>query len=193
VSAGSPDGRDLPLMRWGDELRERKASRRQRAARATVTGILCVLVMASVVFQPVPHLVWNASSSAPVGLYHVVPIHVLQRGDMVVARLKPAAAQLAATREYLPFGVPVVKRIAAVPGDRVCADRVLISINGRPAAARLAADSRGRPLPVWHGCTTLDSRQYLLLNESLGSFDGRYFGPTNASAIVGLASPIWLR
>jgi conjugative transfer signal peptidase TraF len=193
VSAGTPDGRDLPLMRWGEELRQRKATRRQRVVRSIATGTLCTLVGVSAMVRPSPHLVWNASKSAPVGLYHVVPIHVLQRGDMVVARLAPAAARLAASRGYLPIGVPVVKRVAGVPGDRICAGRLLVSINGRPAAARLAADSRGRRLPVWHGCVTLDARHYLLLNESLRSFDGRYFGPTDASAIVGLASPIWLR
>lgn len=193
MSAPSPDGRDLPLMRWGDELRQRKDARRQRLARGVATGISCTLVAASALVPPSPHLVWNASNSAPIGLYHVRPIHVLQRGNMVVARLAPAAARIAASRGYLPIGVPVVKRIAAVPGDRICADEVLVSINGQAAAARLAADSRGRRLPAWHGCITLDDRHYLLLNESLRSFDGRYFGPTDASAIVGLATPLWLR
>ena len=193
MSAASPGGRDLPLMRWGDELRQRKYARRVRVVRTGATGILCTLVTASALVPPVPHLVWNASNSAPIGLYHVSPIHVLQRGDMVVARLMPTAARIAASRGYLPIGVPVVKRVAGMPGDRICADRVLVSINGRPVAARLAADSRGRSLPVWHGCITLDARHYLLLNGSLRSFDGRYFGPTDGSAIVGLASPLWLR
>jgi conjugative transfer signal peptidase TraF len=193
VSAGTPDGRDLPLMRWGEELRQRKATRSQSVVRGVATGTLCTLVVASALVAPSPHLVWNASNSAPVGLYHVAPMHVLRRGDMVVARLAPAVARLAASRGYLPIGVPVVKRVAGMPGDHICADRLLVSINGRPAAARLAADSRGRRLPIWHGCITLDDRQYLLLNESLRSFDGRYFGPTDASAIVGLATPLWLR
>lgn len=193
MSATSPDGRDLPLMRWGDELRQRKTVRRQRIVRCAATGILCAIVTASAMIPPSPKLVWNASRSAPLGLYRVIPFHPLRRGDMVVARLAPAAARIAASRGYLPIGVPVVKRVAGMPGDRICADGVLVSINGRPVAARLAADSRGRRLPVWHGCITLDGRHYLLLNESLRSFDGRYFGPTDASAIVGLASPIWLR
>lgn len=193
MSAGSPDGRNLPLMCWGDELRLRKAARRQRIVRCAASGILCAIVTASAMIPPLPKLVWNASSSAPLGLYRVIPFHPLRRGDMVVARLAPAVGRLAAARGYLPIGVPVVKRIAGMPGDHICAGRLLISINGRPAAARLAADSSWRRLPVWQGCITLDDRHYLLLNESLRSFDGRYFGPTDASAIVGLASPLWLR
>lgn len=193
MSAASPGGRDLPLMRWGDELRRRKTVRRQRIVRCGATGILCAIVTASAMIPPSPKLVWNASSSAPLGLYRVIPFHPLRRGDMVVARLAPAIGRLAAARGYLPIGVPVVKRIAGMPSDRICAGRLFVTINGRPVAARLAADSRGRRLPVWRGCSTLDASHFFLLNPGPRSFDGRYFGPTDAGAIIGLASPLWLR
>jgi conjugative transfer signal peptidase TraF len=192
MSAGTPDGRDLPLIRWGEELRHRKAARRQRIARAAATGILCAVVTSSALVPFTPRLVWNASGSAPIGLYRVGPFRPPERGELVIARLASSAAHLAAARGYLPVGVPVVKRIAGLPGDRICADRSRISINGQAVAARLAADSRGRRLPAWQGCITLDARHYLLLNPGPRSFDGRYFGPTDASSIVGLASPLWL-
>jgi conjugative transfer signal peptidase TraF len=192
MSPNRPDGSDLPLMQWGNELRQRKAARHRLAAKAVATGIVCVAVGCTALLPSRPRFVWNATDSAPVGLYRVTPVHPLARGDMVIARLTPASARLAAARAYLPFGVPVVKRIAAVPGDRICAGTISVSVNGRVVATRFAVDSRGLRLPAWRGCVMLDARHYLLLNPGRRSFDGRYFGPTDAGAIVGLASPLWL-
>ena len=95
-------------------------------------------------------------------------------------------------RDYLPWGVPVVKRIAAVPGDRICAQGRIISINGRAVAQRRNADGRGRLLPKWQGCITLDADHVFLLMAGVpGSFDGRYFGPIRRSAIIEKLTPLW--
>ena len=144
----------------------------------------------------VPHrvlLVWNASASAPIGLYSVSATKVVARGDLVLA-LPPARAQrLAAERSYLPFGVPLVKIVAALQGDRVCAIGLGISINHTEAAIRLLRDSAGRSLPSWQGCRTLAQGDVFLLNHHvLHSFDGRYFGVIPRSNIIGKLKALWL-
>jgi type IV secretory pathway protease TraF len=110
----------------------------------------------------------------------------------VIARLPSAAARLAAERGYLPITVPVVKRIAAEAGERVCERSRVLSIDGRPVARALVEDSDGRPLPAWSGCDPLARGEYLLLGDGApDSYDSRYFGPVEASAILGRAIALW--
>jgi conjugative transfer signal peptidase TraF len=139
-------------------------------------------------------IIWNVTTSAPIGLYVVRRDRVLVRGDLVVVVPSPSVAKFAAQRGYLPAGVPLVKRIAAMAGDTVCAQENSIFIDGQSVAVRLSADGEGRPLPSWRGCRTLDQGEVFLLMEGVRtSFDGRYFGPTNMSQIVGRLEPIWTR
>jgi conjugative transfer signal peptidase TraF len=139
-------------------------------------------------------LVWNATASAPLGLYRVARARKFERGNFVLAVPAPPLAAFAARRGYLPQGVPLVKRVAAVAGDTVCARGDTIVIDGRFAAARLAADGKGRPLPSWTGCRMLRPGEvFLLMADVPTSFDGRYFGPTPTSQMVGTLYPLWTR
>lgn len=184
--------RDLPLFQWGDALRERhrRAQLRHRLAVA-ITGITCL--GATIVAPPVPRLVWNASASAPIGLYGVTPGAPLKRGDMVIAWAPAGPRALAAARHYLPGNVPLVKRVAAVPGDHVCAIGSGIFVGGRLVAERRTRDAASRPMPWWRGCVTLRDGALFLLMDAPASFDGRYFGPTSLPDVVGKATPLWVR
>ena len=144
--------------------------------------------------RPAPLVIYNASASAPVGFYRVLPADPLRRGDFVLARTPASVRRLAAERHYLPATVPLVKRVAALSGDTVCAVNHVITIDGRPVADQLAADRLGRPLPAWTGCRTLGPGEiFLLMSGVPDSFDGRYFGPIPASAVIGRLVPLWLR
>ena len=178
----------------GEDLRRILAVRRRRRRRlaiATLAG-MSALPLAATVAWPVPRLlVWNASASAPLGLYAVRPHVPIRRGDMVIAWTPEPARSLAAVRHYLPQNVPVVKRSVAVAGDRVCAAGRTVSINGKVAAIRRNADAAGRPLPSWAGCRRLVDGEHLLLMDHPASFDGRYFGVTQATDILGAARLVW--
>ena len=138
--------------------------------------------------DPAPRLLWNASASVPIGFYRVGPGRRPRRGDLAVAWAPAAARELAARRGYLPRAVPLLKPVAAIAGDRICAKGVTVTVSGGLAADRLRADASGRALPAWDGCRTLRSGQAFLLARSVrGSFDGRYFGVTEARDIVGTA------
>ena len=166
------------------------------AKRAVVmTAMLGIAALGGTeVARPMPRLVWNATASAPVGLYRVEPAWDLRRGDFVLARLPDAARELAAERDYLPANVPLVKRVAALAGDTICREQARVTINGIAVATALQADSRGRALMRWSGCRTLAQKQVFLLMPNVpDSFDGRYFGPIDTSAVIGKLVPVWTR
>jgi conjugative transfer signal peptidase TraF len=142
--------------------------------------------------RPAPWLVWNASASAPIGLYRVLPGKPA-RGDLALVHTPESVRQLAAERGYLAANVPLVKRVVAAAGDVVCAAGDAISINGRVVAERLARDRLGRPLPSWSGCHLIDGGEaFLLMEGRADSFDSRYFGPIPAAAIIGRLAPLWV-
>jgi conjugative transfer signal peptidase TraF len=150
--------------------------------------------LGSLLWRTSPLLVWNASSSSRIGLYLVSSSASPGRGEMVVAWPPPAARRLAAVRGYLPDGVPLVKTVAGVGGDRVCAAGPRIFIDGRPAAIRRSSDALARPMPWWSGCRRLARHELFLLSPRAPlAFDGRYFGVTRASELVGRARLLWPR
>ena len=144
------------------------------------------------VVHPAARLIDNASASAPLGFYWLDRNAPLRRGDFVLAWAPPAARHLAAARGYLPFDVPLVKRIVALRGDHICADGDTIFVNGRAVTTRLTTDSKGRALPHWQGCQVLGhSAVFLLMASVPDSFDGRYFGPIQRHAVIGRLTPLW--
>ena len=107
--------------------------------------------------------------------------------------LPAEAAALAAQRGYLPAHVPLLKRVGAVAPQHVCIVAGQVRIDGVPAAAVLPADRLGRPLPSLQLCRRLEPGELFLLSvTNPASFDSRYFGPVSASAVIGVAHPVWL-
>jgi conjugative transfer signal peptidase TraF len=185
---------DLPLFRWGDALRTARARRRRLRRRATLLNLGLAALATTIALPPRPLLIWNPSASAPPGLYRVSSADTVDVGDRVVARVPQAVRALAARRHYVPVNVPLVKRVAAMAGDRVCALGQEIFVNGRLIAERRASDGAGRPMPWWRGCVTLRGRAlFLLVADHPASFDGRYFGPTEPADVLGKATLLWSR
>ncbi len=185
---------DLPLIEWGEELRRAQIAWRRLRRRMMRTGIVIGLVGTTIAFPPTPLLVWNASASAPIGLYVVRPGAALRAGDLVAARLPPVARSIAADRRYLPLRLPVLKRVAAMAGHDVCARGAVISIDGMTAAVRRATDAAGRPMSWWEGCRHLRNGEIFLLTATVPtSYDGRYFGVTRQADVIGKAHLLWPR
>lgn len=183
-----------PILDWGEQLRADKKRRRILGHRIALVGIGIATVAATIAFPPAPRLLWNASASAPIGLYAVTPGAPLEPGDMVVAGLPEPWRVVAAQRRYVPVNVPLVKAVAAVAGDEICALGRNIFINGEWAAERRMVDAKGRTMPWWSGCIRLRGRQlFLLMPRSPASFDGRYFGVTEGRLVIGRATLLWTR
>ena len=190
-----PEARELPLFRWGEELRRhrraRRTVRRQMAAAAALAAAFTAL-LGTILWPPRPLLLWNASASSPLGLYLIVPPEGVSPGEMVVAWPPEFARRLGAERRYLPGNVPLVKRVAATAGDRVCAAGEAVFVNGRLETLRRVRDPSGRPMPWWNGCETIAEGDLFLLAASVPeAFDGRYFGVTRREHVVGQARLVW--
>ena len=137
-------------------------------------------------------LIWNASASVPVGLYAVQPPDGIKIADLAVVVAPEPVARFLEDRGYIPRGVPLMKRVLAFSGQRVCRKNLLITVDGVTMGTARKHDRSGRDLPVWQGCRTIARDEVFLMNRrSTGSLDGRYFGPLPASSIVGRATPLW--
>ena len=173
-------------------------------ARLVLAGLsacgLAALAWASFV-HPLPRLTYNPSDSVAVGWYRVDPFdhrasslpRRLEAGSIVLVPLPAEAATLAAQRGYLPTRIPLLKRVGAVAPQHVCLVAGQVRIDGVPAAAALPADRLGRALPSLQLCRRLEPGELFLLSvTNPASFDSRYFGPVSASAVIGVAHPVWL-
>jgi conjugative transfer signal peptidase TraF len=153
-------------------------------------GVLGITVSALV--KPDIRLIYNPTESAPRGWYLIHPAAQLEIGDYVIAQLPHHIAAFAAKREYLPRHVPVLKRIAATAGQRVCVRDGTVLIDGAAVATTLARDGKRRPLTAWPHCRKLETGELFLLNASApSSFDSRYFGPLDVSFVRGRANLLW--
>jgi conjugative transfer signal peptidase TraF len=166
------------------------------ASRAILA--LCCLGLGLVGFislgRPGPLIIYNASASAPIGFYRVLPADPIRRGDLILANIPESVRRLAADRGYLPANVHLVKRVAALDGNAVCARDRAVTIDGRPVGQQRVADGQGRPLPAWDGCRALGPGEFFLLMEGVpDSFDSRYFGPISTEAVIGRLVPLWVR
>ena len=139
-----------------------------------------------------PLYIWNASNSVPPGLYRLEPATTLTVTELVAVQPPALLATFLDLNGYLPIGVPMLKRVLALPGQTVCRNGLSISVDGVDVGQARERDGRGRPLPVWHGCQIIADGDVFVMNwQSEDSLDGRYFGPLPASAVIGRAVPIW--
>jgi len=164
---------------------------RQKILGAILFGVSMIAFSSTT--HPMPRLLWNASASVPIGLYAIHPAGKLTAGELVVIRPPAALAQFMAARRYLALGVPLIKHVAALPGQIVCRSGRKITVDSIAEAEALDRDARGRELPAWQGCRLVQTREVFLMNAAVpDSFDGRYFGPVPDSTIIGSATPLWL-
>jgi conjugative transfer signal peptidase TraF len=139
-----------------------------------------------------PLYVWNASESVPIGLYRLRPAADLFVTELVAVQPPEPLATFLDLNGYLPAGVPMLKRVLALPGQTVCRSGLSVSVDAIEMGEARDRDGRGRPLPKWQGCHLVGEREVFLMNwQSANSLDGRYFGFLPASAVLGRALPVW--
>jgi len=157
---------------------------------ATYFAAMGVAVAAIV---PVPvKLLWNASASTPLGLYDLAAPNGLKVGDLVAVRPPKPLADFMVGRGYIGRGVPLLKPVAALPGQQVCRVGRTVTVDGVRLGEAQERDRRGRMLPVWQGCSRIAPDQIFLMNPAVrDSLDGRYFGPLPRAAVIGRATPLY--
>ena len=164
----------------------------KRVTYLAATG-LAVLVIGSVSATEIaPRLIWNASASVPLGLYAVQPVGDLTLGDLVAVSPPEPLAQFITARGYVGPGVPLLKRVAALPGTRVCRTGTTITVHGQILGEARERDRLGRRMPIWQGCRLIAKNEVFLMNREVGdSLDGRYFGPLPLASVTARIVPIW--
>jgi conjugative transfer signal peptidase TraF len=170
---------------------DRKRLWRQTTTLSAMCAGVITLLMSSA--PEVPLLIYNATGSAPLGLYYLEK-RLPARGELAVFRPPPVIEFLIIAHQILPVPVPLLKRVEATGGDEICRAKApigTISVNGKVVAEVLEKDREGRPLPAWDGCMRLVEGEYFLLQPHPHSFDSRYFGPVLRCDILGVARPIW--
>lgn len=163
-----------------------------RIAAVLAGPAFVVLFIANAALPSRPRFIWNASASAAIGLYAIRVGAPIGRFDLVAVMPPEPLATFLARRDYLARGVPLLKHVAGVAGQRICRSGPIITIDGMAVAAALPRDRGGRALPDWQCCRRIAVGEVFLLNQGVrDSFDGRYFGPIPTRQIIGRAVPLW--
>jgi conjugative transfer signal peptidase TraF len=158
---------------------------------ATVLGVSAAALPSAI--DRSPRFIWNASASVPIGLYIVGRATQIQIDDLAVVTPPEDVAAFLADGGYLPRGVPLLKRVLALPGQTVCRIGRTITVDSIAVGDARERDSHGCALPLWQGCRVIAEGDVFLMNrQSADSFDGRYFGPLPIASVVGRAKPLWI-
>ncbi|MGD0680273.1 MAG: S26 family signal peptidase [Polyangiaceae bacterium] len=176
------------------------SSRRGRTMSATDLSRLLLRLLGATAFASASacllgsHLIWNWTPSLPLGLYWLsrgAPPPAALPGALVAFPVPGGVRDLVRQRRYLPPGAMLVKRVVAMPGDRVCAEGTTLTVNGDPLGTILTQDSAGQPLPHDEGCGPLPEGSVYVASHFAKSFDSRTFGPVRTSDIRGTVTPLW--
>ena len=160
--------------------------------RFLLAGIIGTATLATLAVPVSRYAVWNATASVPTGLYAIRGKASLHVGERIAIEPPPELRRLLGERGYLPTRVPLIKRIAAINGQRICRFGHGVTIDGNFAGVALARDQLDRPLPAWFGCQTLRVGELFVMNPAApDSFDGRYFGVLRRANVIGRATPVW--
>jgi conjugative transfer signal peptidase TraF len=163
-----------------------------KAGTALFTASVIAATLATLTVPVSQDIVWNITASVPTGLYLVRGKQSIHVGERVAIQPPPALRKMLAERGYLPVGVPLLKRVSAVSGQRVCRFAHGVTIDGKLVGVARSFDRRDRPLPAWSGCYRIKSGELFVMNSAApDSFDGRYFGMLPMTAVIGRATPIW--
>ncbi|MFT4121420.1 S26 family signal peptidase [Bradyrhizobium sp.] len=160
-------------------------------SRRRVLGAALLAVTAVAVDMPTK-LLWNATASAPIGFYAIEPADRLTVPELVAVMPPEPLSAFIVQRGYVGDSVPLLKRVAGLPGQRVCRTGRAVTVDGVAMGDALDRDRIGRNLPVWQGCRVIAPGELFLMNSGVrDSLDGRYFGPLPTRAVIGRAQPLW--
>jgi conjugative transfer signal peptidase TraF len=161
----------------------------------TILIIILLLIAAGVI--QLSGIIINISPSMPLGIY-VKKLSPLQRGDVVAVCLDAARQKLGLQRGYLIPGFrcgqtqPLIKKIIAIPGDRVVLTDEIIRVNGKSFFyRRLPQDHQGLPLEAFPTGIYAPTHAYWLLGVyNTHSWDSRYWGPLPGNYIIENLQPL---
>jgi type IV secretory pathway protease TraF len=147
------------------------------------TLVLCGCLLTAVVSTRWVRL--NVSPSVPYGLYLLRPVPApLARGMLVVLPVPVSV------RPWHSRWLPVLKPVAGIPGDVICAVDDILDVNDADFGPILR-EAHGQPLPHFTGCLVVQDDEVFLASAVPQSLDSRYDGPVTVEALTAHALPLW--
>ena len=123
--------------------------------RILAVTLLAVIGIAATSAADMPtKLLWNATASAPVGFYTIEPADRIEVPELVAVRPPEPLAGFMVERGYVGRGVPLLKRVVGLPGQRVCRTGRAVIGRARP----LWTDEDGDGRFVWRARTSSAAR-----------------------------------
>jgi conjugative transfer signal peptidase TraF len=133
----------------------------------------------------------NLTPSEPVGIYRRVAGGAQPNALVLLRQPHDSAAPI--LERYLPANIPLIKRIAAIPGEVVETSARGVRVNGIlwPDSAPLTHDQEGRSLqPYPFGTYRVAAGQLWVMSNHPRGLDSRYFGPVTESSVISPLVPI---
>ena len=161
-----------------------------------VMGVAALVVTFTVTLlrQFGPPLCINQTPSEPVGVYRLVQHSPTdyRRGMYVIFPVPQHLQNLVYGRGWMRAGIPFLKEIIGLAGDRVCISATALQVNDHYIGPLFASDSHGLSLPQRPGCFVVPQNAFFAASQRLpNSFDGRYFGALPLAVLTGEARPVW--
>ena len=162
---------------------------RASGGRVSRSGVLvlgvAIITAVGALAAAKPTLLLNRSPSEPPGFY-VRAGRDLGVGSIIAFRTPSAAFPYADLSMAYLHHRPLLKAVAAGPGDTVCTTDGELIINGRATAPIATRDRQGRALPRWQGCRRMAEDELFVFSARVpNSFDSRYYGPVHRTDVLG--------
>ncbi len=141
----------------------------------------------------------NMTESFPRGLWRLTDAPIAKGALVLFCPTDAALFERARDAGYLAYGLceggfaPLIKRIAAVPGDQVTVTAAGVRINDalQAKSQKIATDSVGQGVPRAPISDVVPAGHVLLLSDySARSYDSRYFGAVPTGRIQGVVVPV---
>ena len=166
------------------------ANRWWRFLRVLAYGAVITIVAAVGCRAIAAHLTFNLTSSVPGGLYWLQTSASLKRGTAVYLEVPGCIRGLVAERHYLPPTLHLLKRVVALPGDRVCTDNHRYVVDDQLLSVIAARDRAGRSLTPFSYCAIVRPGVAFVAAHRESSLDSRYFGPVSLKDLTPVV-PLW--
>ena len=139
------------------------------------------------------YIAYNITISEPIGWYWLNQADKVAVGKLYTIKLDDRYMQLLRRLGYSSDSVTLLKRVVAEAGDKVevTADGVVVNAKLLPNSKAVAV-FKGvllNPLPIGFKYK-LKNNEYFMLGETPHSFDSRYFGVIQQTAIINNAQLI---
>ena len=149
-----------------------------------IAGIIIFVIFYIVFIHTVGYPSINLDESLPGKLYWTFP-HPdgLKQGDTVVFRFKGS--------RYFPHGAIFIKKVACIPKQKLVEKNRCFTCNGKPIGCAKERDRKGNPAPLFKWNGIIPPGKYFVVGTSRDSYDSKYWGFVDKTAIIGKAYRIF--